>query len=514
VWIEESKIKALEAETEDMFARDIDVSGDYAIVGSSGVIRKYSTGFGYDFSGAVYILKSDSGKWNILQKIAPANLDSNSYFGYSVAISGDYAIVGSPWEGQVIGGGQLVKSVGSAFIFKNDSGRWVLKQKITASDREPNDRFGYSVAISEDYVLVGGAFADEVDSVSGSMLPNAGSAYIFKNNAGVWTEIKKIRSSDLDAGDNFGHKVAISGDFVFVSAANEEHDENGFNERYKAGSVYIFKDNGGRWSQVQKIVAMDRNIDDCFGCSIAVSEDYALIGAYGNSEDLTGYNSIGEAGAVYVFKNDTGIWHGVQKIIASDRSTNSKFGYSVDIEGDFAIIGAEKNSYTTSSGQDIVEAGAAYIFKNVNGKWAESRKIKASDGIRGDGFGYTVALSNKYVLVGAPYEDEDTSTAPPIYRSGAVYSFKRESSIEVQETHENVKFDLYPNPNTGVFTVYFDTEYKEVWVSISDLTGRTVYSRYYANTQRIPVSLNEPAGVYLMTVRAGDQERVVRLVKE
>ncbi|MEY2924717.1 MAG: hypothetical protein RLZZ337_1265 [Bacteroidota bacterium] len=114
-------------------------------------------------------------------------------------------------------------------------------------------------------------------------------------NAQNWDEVIKAVASDRDAGDLFGVSVAISGDYAIVSAVSDTEDAIGGNFREKAGSAYIFKNNGGAWTVVQKIVASDRSIGSQFGTAVAISEEYAIVGAIKEDEDDTGGSTLANA---------------------------------------------------------------------------------------------------------------------------------------------------------------------------------------------------------------------------
>ena len=198
-----------------------------------------------------------------------------------------------------------------------------------------------------------------------------GAAYIFKNNLGTWIEDQVIVASDGSTMDDFGWSVAISGDYIIVGADKDFEDENGNNSINRAGSAYIFKNNSGNWSQVKKLVASDREASDLFGYSVSISGDYAIVGAPNEDNGVTGTN----AGSAYIFKNTSGVWGQVQKIVASTRSTDAYFGQSVAIlkivastrstDAYFGQSVAILNEYALvgSYGEDT-GAGATYIFSD------------------------------------------------------------------------------------------------------------------------------------------------------
>ena len=158
--------------------------------------------------------------------------------------------------------------------------------KITASDGAAYDFFGESVAISGDYAVVGAAY-------DGDHGASSGSAYIFKRNGTAWTQEAKISASDGAAEDFFGWSVAISGDYAVVGA---------YGAGTWSGSAYIFKRDGTAWTEQAKITASDGAVDDNFGWSVAISGDYAVVGAY--LDDDAGLQS----GSAYIYDIPIGIF--------------------------------------------------------------------------------------------------------------------------------------------------------------------------------------------------------------
>ena len=211
--------------------------------------------------------------------------------------------------------------------------------KILASDRAASDQFGYRVGISGDYAIVGAVGDDSY----------TGSAYIFRRTGkNTWDAGKKIVASDRAAGDEFGIAVGISGDYAIVGAhANDDAPNN-------SGSAYIFLRTGtNTWDGGKKILASDRAALDYFGRSVAISGDYAIVGAPTNDDTAT------NSGSAYIFRRTgTNTWDGGKKILATDRADNDYFGHGVAISGDYAIAGAPNNDDTAAN------SGSAYIFVN------------------------------------------------------------------------------------------------------------------------------------------------------
>ena len=280
--------------------------------------------------------------------------------------------------------------------------------KRLASDAEDNDRFGRSVALDGNHAIVG---ADLEDGEGGS---DRGAVYILDRDEGGtnnWGEVKKLTASDAADGDYFGTSVSISGGTAVVGAPYE--DSGGTD----SGAAYIFyRDQGGddNWGQEAKLTASDAADGDLLGWSVAISSNYAVVGAP-YYEDSGGTDS----GAAYVFfRNEGGDnnWGQVAKLTASDAADGDHFGISVAISGDFVVVGANFGDGLEA------DSGAAYIFgRNQGGDdtWGQVTKLTALDGQSADMFGYSVALDGDYVVVGAAGKRGDG------FFRGAAYIYNR-----------------------------------------------------------------------------------------
>lgn len=428
-WDEIIKATATHRAAGSHFGYSVSVSGDYAIVGAPKESTDASGGNALDEAGAAYIFHNDGGTWSLVQKIVASDRGAYDYFGWSVSVSGKFAVIGAYFESQDASGGNTLNSAGSAYIFENTAGTWSQTQKIVASDRQANDYFGYAVAVSGDYLVVG-AYGEDHDVAGASNMPQSGSAYIFHDNSGTWTEVQKIVASDRAPGDYFGSAVAISGDNVIVGAYRESEDASLANTLQYSGSAYIFTNNSGTWSQTQKIVANDREFDANFGISVAISGDNAIVGAFKESKNTSGGDAMTGAGAAYIFTNNSGTWSQTQKLIASDRSSGDYFGRGVAIAGNYAIVGAYLEEEDASGQNNLELAGSAYIFENVSGTWSQADKIVASDRGAGDYFGFSVAITNDFAFVGAYRESEDAFGNNTLSEAGSIYVFEKDCAAD------------------------------------------------------------------------------------
>lgn len=427
VYNQVQKIISSDRASGDVFGYSVSVSGNYAIIGAQYEAQD-SLGFNtLANSGSAYIFERDNnGQWNQKQKIVASDRTTNDFFGCAVSICGNRAVIGA-FDKNAIGGNTFLHA-GAAYIFeRNGNGNWNEVKKIIASDTGANDHFAYTVAISESYVIVGSPIEAE-DVNGGNTLGSAGSAYIFEQDGyGNWSQVQKIVADDRAAADLFGSSVAISGNSAIVGSYQEDENPSGGNTINNAGSAYIFeRDGNGIWVQKQKIIASDRTISDRFGISVSISGASAIVGSYLQDFDETGGNYRSNAGAAYIFERDgNNNWIQTKKITAPDRDANDYFGESVNINGNYLIVGAQNEATDAQGGNSITSAGAAYIFKrNGTGNWSQSQKIVAADRSNNDLFSFSVAISDSFALVGAYLEDEDLTGGNPLNGAGSAYFFE------------------------------------------------------------------------------------------
>ncbi len=412
---EDVKLLASDGAANEYFGWSVAVSGDTALVGAWG-----DSDSGLDSGSAILFERNQGGEgnWGQVTKLTASDGAAGDEFGASVAISGDTVLVGAPRDDD--NGG----SSGSAYIFERDQGgdgNWGQAAKLTASDGAAGDVFGISVSLNGDTALVGADYDDDNGT-------NSGSAYLFERyegGDGNWGETVKLNPSDGAALDRFGFSVAINGDTALVSAYLD--DDNGGD----SGSAYFFeRDQGGAgtWGETVKITASDGAGGEIFGFSVALSGDTALVGTIGDNDN--GY----ESGSAYIFERDqggAGNWGQVKKIIASDGNAGDLFGYSVVLSGDTALVGAWGDD------DNGLDSGSAYLFERDLGggdNWGELAKVLASDGESPDNFGISVALNGNTALVGAWFDNDNGEY------SGAAYLFDISASLG-----DKVWLDLTPN---------------------------------------------------------------------
>ena len=324
-------------------------------------------------------------------KLFPSDANASDSFGISVAIDGNIAIVGAYLNDS------RGTDCGAAYVYEFSGSQWIQKQKLVPSDGAAGDKFARSVAIRGNTIVVGSYYDD-----------NKGSAYVFSNSGGVWTQKQKIVAPDAAIGDKFGCSVAIDNNTIVVGAYGDD---------IQTGSASVFVLNGSSWVFQQKITASDAQSGDNFGYSVAIDNNTILIGAM--NDDHSGNT---DAGSAYLYKRQDTTWIEQTILRASDSGPAQHFGYSVAIDGNSAVVGAYEGN-----GDVVLGAGAAYVFAKINNNWVEQQKLfDANDPCYGDDFGFAVAIKNDKILVGCPLDFVDGN------ETGSVFEFTHTGTNWVQ----------------------------------------------------------------------------------
>jgi hypothetical protein len=337
-----------------------------------------------------------------LAKLASADLAAGDRLGHSVAVSGDTAVVGA-FEDDAPASNQ-----GSAYVFEWNGTSWVQQAKLVASDGAAGDRFGRSVAISGNTIVVGAAN----DAGPGGTPVDLGSAYVFVRTGSSWTQQAKLLAGGGVSGDLFGSSVALSGDSALIGATQELTGH--------PGVAYVFVRSGSSWAQEAQLVESDGLGDtvDSFGSSVAIEGDTAVVGALNEEHRPPGGTTRSQQGSAYVYARSGGSWAKQARLVPNDGATGDSFGSGVAISGDTVLAGAARRD---SAG--ITDHGAAYAFVSCGAGWVQQAKVMASDKATTDKFGTSVALSGDWLIVGSP-EDDGPPPATIADNRGSAYAFE------------------------------------------------------------------------------------------
>ncbi len=404
--------------------------------------------------------------------LKPSNNGVSDYynFGWSVAVSGDTLVVGAYREASNATGvngdetDNSIVSAGAAYVFTRANGIWSQQAYLKASNSERSDQFGYSVAISGNTIVVGARSEDsDATGVNGDETNNlnqtSGAAYVFTRSNGIWSQQAYLKASNTRALDFFGFSVAISGDSIVVGSIREDSDATGVNGDEdnelagNSGAAYVFTRSNGTWTQQAYLKASNTGTNDEFGLSVAISADTLVVGAYQEDSNAIGVNGdegnnlYPYAGAAYVFARTGTTWSQQAYLKASNTAVLDRFGYSVAISEDTVVVGAygEDSDAVGVNGDDANDnsegSGAVYVFTRAGTEWSQQAYLKASNNDAGDNFGFSVAISDEEIVVGANFEESNATGVNGdennnlTSNSGAAYIFTRSASVWDQQAY-------------------------------------------------------------------------------
>lgn len=312
-WVHQTTLRSRELRTHRRF-------------GYTGAISGTTVAIGAQYEGTVTVFEADeSGQWSESITLKPNDVRPNQLFGGQLSMSHDLLLVGAAQDPETGLDG------GAAYVFQRQAtGDWRQLAKLVSHDLKAHDQLGAAVGISGRTAIVGSRHNDE----------NTGSAYIFQENEdGAWKEVTKLKSADPHSFDQFGISVAISGDTAVVG---EWRDSK---KGHCSGAAHVYqRETDGGWSYRQKLKASDPETNDCFGYALAINDRHLMIGTLRLHEDK-------RCGSSYVFGKDTqGQWQQIRKLLPSDSRPLDKFGSAVALSNEFAVVGAEGNSVAVPSG--------------------------------------------------------------------------------------------------------------------------------------------------------------------
>jgi hypothetical protein len=273
---------------------------------------------------------------------------------------------------------------------------------------EANAWSGFSVAVDLDTALVGAPGDDLPVGIDG------GSVYVFTRSGTTWTQQAVLVAGDGAEEDTFGQSVALAGDTALVGAYADDTLAGS-----DAGSAYVFVRSGTTWTQQQQLLAVGGAAGDTFGVSVSLSGDIALVGASGRDT----FGGGGNAGAAYVFIRSGTTWTQQVELLAGDGFPDDRFGASVSLAGDTALVGSRFADMPAGS-----DCGAAYVFIRSGTIWTQQQKLLADDRAPADELGVSVSVSGNTALVGAWHAD-----TPGGGDAGAAYAFTRSGTTWTQQ---------------------------------------------------------------------------------
>ncbi|MFK7960120.1 MAG: hypothetical protein AB8G96_06305 [Phycisphaerales bacterium] len=379
----------------DQFGDSIAVSGEWMVVGASRDDTPFESG------GSAYIFRDNGLGWEEFDKIVPPSPSANDLFGWAVDIDAD-----APGGPILVVGAYLhdqgAENAGAVYVYRFLGGEWTFETKLLAVDFSSGEQVGQSVAVDDTLVVAGAPRADGTASDEGAVL-------VWRRVGVNWGPSQRLMAETPSAQDRLGSSVDVDVDATggaSIVGGSPLDDVDALNN---AGSVTTFQFNGSVWARGPLLTDETPGSGDNFGHSVALGGDVLAVGAW--LDDNTGTNT----GTVSILRND-GQWFFETRLQAVDGSPNDQFGRDVGVApaGDIVIVGAAQ---VDSAGLD---AGAAYLYREAGGFWsaAESR-LTARDAEANATFGAAVDVSANVVAIGARGDDDDV--AGP--NAGAAYAF-------------------------------------------------------------------------------------------
>lgn len=326
------------------------------------------------YGGTAFVFRKEAdGQWTFEQQLTPASSTAFDRFGASMDMHDTNLIVGA-WQRN---------PAGAAIIYERSGTTWSEVTTLTPFNPGSRDYFGWDVAIDNSFALIGAPDADRDSNA------DRGAAYVYTQTGGTWTAVSELTPSVSEAGQSYGTAVALDGSVAAISAPNASG----------GGAVFIFRESGGTWTEDQVIVratddtttnglgvdvaiadgrlivgassgtafvyseissnfVLTETINvsgvtgaDRFGSSVAITSDYAAVGAFRRN------GTASRSGEAYVFRRTAGDFSLESTITAADTDAGDRFGYSLDMDETRIVTGAFRDDVDGSN------AGAAYVFE-------------------------------------------------------------------------------------------------------------------------------------------------------
>ena len=359
--------------------------------------------------------------WPTPSIIQPVDLLAGDHFGWSVAMDGDLAIIGAPDDD-----GKVLLNTGAAYVYRRspETKTWELLYKLFADDGMTNDRFGYAVDIRDGPEGFALAAVGAYQTDDGGR--DSGAAYVFRLGPTSASQEPKLLADDKMPNDQFGRAVALARgtteELVLIGAYLDDFPTT------NSGSVYLFRNTVGGWTQDSHFKAKDTLPDDQFGVSLALSidpatqEPVALIGAWMDDHNFT-FN----AGSAYVFRYTELGWMESAKLIAPFPELGDQLGLSVSLDASTGTLAALVGAWMTDTA--ATNTGVAYVFRQTGKDWVLDGRLTAADPQANARLGVSVSLYGDRALVGAHLHDASML----LVNTGAAYVFHKHGLGWIQE---------------------------------------------------------------------------------
>lgn len=327
-WQQSAKLVPSTGADDDQFGREVDMTETHAIIGA----HRATNASDNERSGVVYFYERREGGWVETQRIDDTGPAEDAHHGFAVAIEGNWAIVGANRDD-----GGAGADIGSVTIYENVSGTWTKRFAVPSPFSEGGERFGYSVAIYDQWAAVGAIFGGSGDD---------GRVALYRRNGNQWTLFQTLRKN-INNGAQFGRTIGIQNNYLIVGAIRNELPGGPTQE----GAAYIYKfdeteagacqdkqsvPQAGCWEEQQQLSSDNLLALGGFGQFVSLSGAFAVVGEV-NEGDGANSNRV-----THVYKRDANeTWTRTAKLIATERNNSVEFATRVKISDAGTIISGD-----------------------------------------------------------------------------------------------------------------------------------------------------------------------------
>lgn len=377
-WAQQARLTASNAAAGNVFGVSVAISGETVLVGA--YLAESGTGSAYAFTRT-------GTTWTQQARLIAADRATGDAFGWSVALSGNTAVVGADGKNTTAG-----VDAGNAYIFTRSGSTWSQQAKLAAGSAQANARFGVAVAIDGEAVLIG---ADREN--------NYGAVYLYERSGTTWAQKWRGQSpyNSFGADPSLGYAVALKGDVAFAGAYKADIAYAGED----AGCGFFFNRNIGMLIGSREFPLVDADQGNGLGFALAMAGETVLVGSPGDSTAKAS-----STGTVQVFVRSSGAWGWQGQLTSPVAASNTNFGVSLAMDGDTALVGIRHEQ----------SWGGAHVFTRTGGVWSWQARLKV--GIAPDYQNASVALDGDTAIVGVPNDYSMLGNVLVFTRSEGIWS--------------------------------------------------------------------------------------------
>lgn len=364
----------------------------------------------------------------------------------------------------------------------NETNSFILETTLTITPAQTNAFLSTSLAINYvGNVIIAGAPNYDI-TVGNTTYSNSGAVAVYSGAGNVWTQNQILYGNNISNNDVQGYEIAISGDGQYIAMSSSA----GINPNATSqGSVYVFKDNGSSYVQQTQVFGSNGNTSSTFSSSISLNEngDYMCVGA--SDEDNVNLNN----GAAYIFQRTSNTWTQQQRIIASDANINIGFGVSNDIDpsGNYVIVGA-----TGYDGANTNSGAAYIFGRTGNTWTQLQKLEPSAPVIDNQFFGHKVKISNNGNVVAVAGPTDAVDGPPNGGGSVWIYSKSGNTWSEIQRINIVSPVSYSPPSAYSLFGYALDMDKEGNWLVISNPVKPMTYTFYKSgNTFALIQGLNQ-----------------------